>query len=514
MPFVKTCLLILIALAMIGEKLSAQTFTVLHAFTATSLGPPPNYPDTNSDGSSPISLLLSGNTIYGTASGGGDNGSGEVFSTDPNRDGLSELHVFNAFEYEEWPTATNADGASPSSLIQSGNTLYGTTGGGGTNGSGTIFSMNIDGGNFTVLHTFAPLTATNSFGVTTNYEGAPYSGNIRTLALYGNTLYGTASLGGTNGYGTIFSLCTNGTAFTVLHTFASLDPFYQTNFDGANPQPSLLLLSNTLYGVASYGGTNGSGTIFSLNTNGTGFTVLYAFSTWIDDVWSGALTNSDGTTPICPLVASGNTLYGAAFSGGTNGNGTVFQINADGTGFTVLHTFTAGINDYNTFETNLDGADIHYLLLHNNLLLGSTLTGGINGNGTIFSLNTNGNDFVVRHTFYGDADGKDPCDIVLSGNTLYGVASDAGPNGNGTIFSLGMVPIITSLSVAGTNVVITAANDIIGGTYTLLTSTDLTLPLNQWTPVATNAAGTSTSFTITNAANPNAQFQCYTLQKQ
>jgi uncharacterized repeat protein (TIGR03803 family) len=52
------------------------------------------------------------------------------------------------------------------------------------------------------------------------------------------------------------------------------------------------------------------------------------------------------------LIISGNTLFGTASEGGTNGNGTVFAVNTDGTGFTNLHTFTALIN-----STNSDGAN-------------------------------------------------------------------------------------------------------------------------------------------------------------
>ena len=64
-------------------------------------------------------------------------------------------------------------------------------------------------------------------------------------------------------------------------------------------------------------------------------------------------TNGDGTTPITELILLGNTLYGTAYDGGTNGSGTVFAINTNGTGFSTLHTFTvlSGSN-----STNSDGA--------------------------------------------------------------------------------------------------------------------------------------------------------------
>src|SRR5689334_892928 len=48
-------------------------------------------------------------------------------------------------------------------------------------------------------------------------------------------------------------------------------------------------------------------------------------------------TNSDGAVPQAGLLLSGNTLYGTASGGGISGRGTLFKVNADGSGFTNLH---------------------------------------------------------------------------------------------------------------------------------------------------------------------------------
>jgi uncharacterized repeat protein (TIGR03803 family) len=61
------------------------------------------------------------------------------------------------------------------------------------------------------------------------------------------------------------------------------------------------------------------------------FTTLYTFT--------GV---SDGETPAAGLLLSGGTLYGTAQSGGSSGGGTIFRLNTDGTGFALLHTFTEG----------------------------------------------------------------------------------------------------------------------------------------------------------------------------
>src|SRR5208282_3069976 len=84
----------------------------------------------------------------------------------------------------------------------------------------------------------------------------------------------------------------------------------------------LILSGGTLFGTAQYGGTNGYGAVFAVNTNGSNFTTLYSFT-----ATSGSNhTNGDGAYPYAGLILSGNTLYGTAVGGGSGGNGTVFSL--------------------------------------------------------------------------------------------------------------------------------------------------------------------------------------------
>src|ERR1700728_4481086 len=111
-------------------------------------------------------------------------------------------------------------------------------------------------------------------------------------------------------------------SFTTVYTF--------TGGSGGGYPHGLNLSGNTLYGAAGDDGVSAPwGTVFAVNTDGTGFTPLYNFT-----------DGSDGSRP-GPVVLSGNTLYGTAESGGSGGAGTVFAINTDGTGFTNLYNFTA-----------------------------------------------------------------------------------------------------------------------------------------------------------------------------
>ena len=340
------------------------SFTTLYNFTPTS-GSAGGY-GTNSDGAGPVgALILSGNILYGTAYAGGSSGWGTVFAVNTNGTGFKTLHSFTATSGSAGGYGTNSDGANPyNGLIQSGNTLFGTTQYGGSSGNGTVFAVNADGTGFTNLHSF---TATYGPNPGTNSDGANPLG---VLILSGNTLYGTAVQGGSAGYGTVFAINTDGTAFTNLHSFTGPSGpggFIGTNSDGMFPWGGLILSSNTLYGTANCGGNPGFGTVFAINTNGTGFTTLHDF------------TYNDGGHPRAGLILSGNTLYGTAFNGGLSGYGTVFAVNTDGTGFTDLHSFTYD-----------DGANPYAgVVLSGNTLYGATIYGGSSGNGTVFSLSTN-----------------------------------------------------------------------------------------------------------------------------
>jgi hypothetical protein len=88
-----------------------------------------------------------------------------------------------------------------------------------------------------------------------------------------------------------------------------------TNTDGTGPQAALVFSGNTLFGTTYSGGRLGNGTVFALKTDGTGFTNLFSFT-----------RVSDGAGPNALLVVSGNTLYGTASEGGSSGSGTVFKL--------------------------------------------------------------------------------------------------------------------------------------------------------------------------------------------
>jgi uncharacterized repeat protein (TIGR03803 family) len=273
-----------------------------------------------------------------------------------------------------------------------------------------VFAVSTDGTVFWNLHDFA-VGAQNEVGTFTNSDGA---GPIAGLLLSEGTLYGTTSFGGKWGAGTVFKVNTNGSGFATLHFFTAPVGAFRTNADGASPSGGLALSGNTLYGTAQSGGTSGFGIVFSVSTNGTDFADLHDF------------TGSDEGNPMAGLVLSRNTLFGTTY--GADGYfGAVFGINTDGTGFTNLYNFTGS-----------DGANpVAGLILSETTLYGTAQFGGGSDKGTVFSINTDGTGFTTLHEFSGGSDGRRPkAGLTLSNNTLYGTAIRGGNWDDGTVFAV------------------------------------------------------------------------------
>ncbi|HZL78481.1 MAG TPA: choice-of-anchor tandem repeat GloVer-containing protein [Candidatus Limnocylindrales bacterium] len=468
---------------MLAGQVTAQTFKTLHGFTA--IGPTGN----NSDGANPYaSLVLSGNTLYGVAASGGANAAGTLFAVDASGSGFTNLHNFSAFSAPYYSGGTNSDGAYPAtSLVLSGTTLYGITDLGGGSDDGTMFGINTDGTGFNVLYSFS---------------GYANDQNLREgLILSGTTLYGTTPCSGVNWQGILFSANTDGTGFKTLHVFYDL-----ALNQGSNPHSGLVLSSNIVYGESWGDYTGGGGIIYSASTDGSTFTVLRKFDA-ATDAYAQYTANSGGAEPSGGLVLSGNTLYGTAIYGGSATNGTVFSMNTDGSGFATLHNFS-GASD-GAFPTTS-------LTLSGTTLYGTTSEGGSSGNGTVFKINTDGTGFTTLYSFTATTlpeaggynnDGATPMgSLVLAGNTLYGTTSAGGTGGGGTVFSLSLqsasaAPPLTLIRSA-TNVILTWPTNYTG--FTLQSTTNLSLAvwiINTPPPVVVNANNV-----VTNIISGNRKF--------
>jgi uncharacterized repeat protein (TIGR03803 family) len=226
-------------------------------------------------------------------------------------------------------------------------------------------------------------------------------------------LYGTTSLGGINGSGSIFRIKTDGTGFQTLHSFNKTDGEYVTG--------GLLINNSTLYGLASQGGDNDEGTLYKINKDGTGFTTLYYFTG----------TPNSGLVR-AGLLLIGNTFYATSNGYGLNGNGTIFKINMDGTGYQNLFNFTSSTTGSNPNST---------LVSDGTYLYGTAEFGGQvgipNSNGVVFKIKLDGTGYTKLVTFNGNSNGRNPrAGLYLDAGTLYGTTVAGGNPDEGTIFKL------------------------------------------------------------------------------
>jgi uncharacterized repeat protein (TIGR03803 family) len=406
-------------------------FTTVYSFTSP--GNIDSY-GTNVDGETPVASLiqLADGAFYGTAAFGG-NSYGTVFKVNGDGSGFTTLHAFSN---------TGGDGINPTAaLVQGGDgTLYGSTTEGGSVGyigAGTVFKLNPDGSGYTILLNlpvgpFTGTTAGNSVNVILGNDGVLYGTTEFNGGIYQDMIYDG---------GEVFKVNPDGSGFMVLYTF-------QTPYgDGAQPVAPLMQASDgALYGTTEHGGIYDAGTVFKLNTNGSGYQMIYDFS---------VAPETSGEFPAAALVqGSDGMLYGTTTLNGTNGSGTAFKLATDGSGFTVIHSFGAGTDGEEPQAALVQGKD--------GFLYGTTPYGGTNQEGMIFKLSTDGSVYTDIYDFlaYPDTSGASPTAPLVQGNdgALYGTASGSGGGGYGvgTVFKLntdgsGFTVLYTFLDTAYAN---------------------------------------------------------------
>ena len=322
------------------------------------------------DGANPQGGMVfdSAGDLYGVTFSGGQHGCGTMFELSPNGKSRWTESVIYSF-------ACGTDGANPRAALildKLGN-LYGTTTAGGdescqARGCGTVFELSPrGGGNWaeTVLHRFA--------GGNDGYM--PFGGVV--LDGSGN-LYGTAALGGKFGRGIVFRLTPSRKGEwrkTVLHDFGGGN-------DGAFPAAGLALFAGALYGTTYSGGnpacgvTNGCGTVFQMTQGATG--------QWQEKVIL-AFSGTDGIESFAtPVLDQAGNIYGTTFEGGSGRCtvcGTAFELTPAPGKWTeiVLHDFGATQTDAGTPEAGV-------ILDPRGHLFGTSSLGGSNSNGTVYEI--------------------------------------------------------------------------------------------------------------------------------
>jgi uncharacterized repeat protein (TIGR03803 family) len=365
----------------------AQSLSIVHNFTGGSDGGAPD------DGftMSPTGIL------FGTASTGGASGYGVVFAV-LAKGNMKVLHSF----------AGGSDGATPNGRVirNTDGVLFGTTTAGGASGLGTVFRL--AGTKETVLYSFAGGT-----------DGAvPQAALIMDAA--GN-LYGTTSAGGPAGNGTVFELIApkkkNGKwTEKVLYRFGA-------GTDGATPLSAVTMdAAGNLYGTTSMGGAYGYGTVFQLTPG----------STWKETILHSFQNGNDGSIPYAGLIsdAAGN-LYGGTTQGGSAGGGTTFELSG-GVGHWTLTTLVSQAG------WGISGSFRDLLLDESGVIYGTTHCDGDYVAGTLFKLTPSGQGWTYKllYTFTGGSDGEYTIsNLVMKNGKLYGTTIGGGANDAGVIYS-------------------------------------------------------------------------------
>lgn len=387
-------------------------FTVLHKLKGRNFG--------EGEVASGFGLDAHGNVIGLAALGGTTANWGAIFKLETNGTYVA-LHNFSG---------PPNDGTGPNGKIvfQANGDLFGVTGAGGNGpclyGCGTVFKLGTRGA-LTLLYQFQAAS-----------DGAgPFGGLIRDAMgnLYGVT-QGAGNLGGKcfiyAGCGTIFKVNTKRGKLTTVHRF--------NWHDGMLPWGGLVIdAGGNLYGATEYGGVAlcksgfqpapGCGTIFRFDNTGK-LTVLHVFK------------EKDGKFPLDVTLDDSGNIYGVTFKGGASDLGEVFKLDTSGK-FSVLHSFTGPDGELPGGLVFNNGKII------GSVGGGGDLSKCGAGCGTLFEMDADGGNFKVLHTFENSPDGAFPSIfLTLDGSgKIYGGTGQGGTIGNnnkcsgvgcGTIFSL------------------------------------------------------------------------------
>lgn len=243
------------------------------------------------------------------------------------------------------------------------------------------------------------------------------------LTAYDGLLYGTTSRGGRYHAGTFYSVTPSGERQT-LHDFSG------KNGDGS-PRPVLIPLGGLFYGWADShcdSPSSSCGDVFSLDTFGHE-RIIHVFR-----------EGRDGSFWISSMTALNGVLFGTTANGAVAGpDGTVFSLTPSGD-LHELYRFK-GLD-----IPSKDGNWPDSVVALNGMLYGTTIYGGKNGNGTVFSVTASGKERVIYS--FGSAfsgDGAGPNGVTVLHGALYGTTWAGGshyscwgdpPIGCGAVFSV------------------------------------------------------------------------------
>jgi uncharacterized repeat protein (TIGR03803 family) len=379
-------------------------------------------------GESPQGGLIvdSAGNLYGTAENGGTSNVGTVFEVPKGSTTATALASFNG-----------TIGSNPlgNLTMDSAGDLFGTASVAGEHEVGTLFELAHGSGSISVV---AP------FGATPTSPTFPLSPIAMDSA---GDIFGTAG-GGTTNNGTVWEVPAGGGLSTVFNT---------TQAQGIGSSNELLDSSGDLYVVDSDGGpldrqfgTEGDGQVYELPAGTRTFTLLHQFD------------QTDGAAPVGGMVMdSAGDLFGTTGTSGADGGGTVWELPAGGGAFETLASFAS----------QSTGADPNtgLLLDGNGDLFGTTTAGGTDGDGTLWELPSGASSITDLANFNDSTIGGDPAGSLVmdSAGDIYGTCVTGGtadPVEGGTVWEAVASASPTPTPTATLTITAAAAQSAVAGT--------------------------------------------------
>jgi uncharacterized repeat protein (TIGR03803 family) len=203
----------------------------------------------------------------------------------------------------------------------------------------------------------------------------------------------------------------------LLSTTATFVPGYSftAGSDALSPIALVVDGSGNVYGATFVGGQSGRGTIFKVPAGQTTPVTLSAFTG----------TDGVGTAPSLVVDASGN-VFGTTPTGGSDSNGSIFEVAALSQTPVVIHSFplSAGFDPSPTLTIDANGN-----------LFGTTTTGGDHSDGEIFEITAGAHTFIPVYSFT-SSDGTPGGIAVDAAGDIFGVTTSGGTNGTGQLFEI------------------------------------------------------------------------------
>lgn len=306
----------------------------------------------------------------------------------------------------------------------------------------SIFYFNTSGNTITHIATFSLSTVYQPNGRIVNIGNGEFMG----MTIQSSSMYGS-----------FYKMDTAGNSITVLHEFtnnnrpqssfvlADNGKLYGLGYTGTSNESAIysydiatdtytnvyeiignaqsgiyggMIKANNgiLYGVTKRGGTNNSGRIFSFNTSTNTYTSLYEFST------------ATGEDPNASMIqASNGKLYGTTSYGGANNHGVLFSFDISNNTYTKLFDFVQSTGESPTSPL---------MQASSGLLYGTTMAGGANYQGVLYSFDISNNTYTCLHSFFA-SEGYGPRTEPIEGpnGIIYGTTNQGGSNFKGSIYS-------------------------------------------------------------------------------